>query len=76
MSSKRFISPETIIIYEIIIILLSNFPFKTKHVPSCWYEYSNAKGNRDFKGKTEILESNCQRKIIFAFKLMLKHDSY
>lgn len=59
-----------------IILLFSNFPFKSKTVPSGWYKYTNAKGNRGCKAKTEIAESDCQKKIILGYTLILKCDCH
>lgn len=59
-----------------IIPLFSNFPFKSKTVASGWYKYSNAKGNRGCKAKTEIVDSDCQKKIILGYTLILKHDCH
>ena len=59
-----------------IILFFSNFPSKSKTVPSGWYKYSNAKGNRGCKAKTEIVESDCQKKIILGYTLIMRHDCH
>lgn len=54
MSNIRIISLENITTRSLFIILLSNFPFKSKTCTFCFYEYSNLKENQKLQRETEI----------------------